>query len=247
MPDASGRVPLPDRTPCLYFRFPVAFVVGMSTVLMLANVGLVGSLVVTGGRPFAWRLAVGVACVAALWSRRVSSTEYDVVVARAQLNWRLVRRGWRFPIANIVKVRPSATRSGSGLMAVAAVVALAGCGTTAAHTARARLSGPSQPRTPSPVAELARGAQGSRASIPWAEVGPGWILAEWTATPPGPPGAAPSSSPVDVFLVDPVGGATWWPRCRPTRLACRPGLETGTGHCSTEAGSALRGRWPCRS
>ena len=124
------------------------------------------------------------------------------------------------------------------LIAVAVSGALAGCAPAATHTNRSHPGGGSD--SPTPVAEMARGAQGSRASIPWGKVGAGWILAEWTATSPssagGPPGAAPSSSPVDLFLVDPVGGRYLVATLPPSS----PGLQawSGDGHRALLYGSA---------
>jgi len=44
--------------------------------------------------------------------------------------------------------------------------------------------------------------------VPWSEVGPGWILAEWSSTTAVPPGStpAPAPSPTTLYLVDPAGG-----------------------------------------
>jgi TolB protein len=46
---------------------------------------------------------------------------------------------------------------------------------------------------------LAAGQQGSRQQVPWAQVGPGWILAEWSPTWNGSAGTS-------LFLIDPAGG-----------------------------------------
>ena len=53
---------------------------------------------------------------------------------------------------------------------------------------------------------LAAGRQGSAASIPWSEVGPGWLLAEWLPTAPKASGAANPTSRATLFLIDPLGG-----------------------------------------
>jgi TolB protein len=46
---------------------------------------------------------------------------------------------------------------------------------------------------------LAAGQQGSRQQIPWAQVGPGWILAEWSS-------AWNGAAAISLFLIDPAGG-----------------------------------------
>ena len=109
VPDASDHVLTPDGTPYLYFRFPVEFFIGMSTIFLLGGVGLLGSLAARGGPPVAWLIGVGMASVAAVWLWRFCSAEYELVVAHAQLTWRSVCRSGSCPIASVVKVRPSET------------------------------------------------------------------------------------------------------------------------------------------
>src|SRR5215469_3023108 len=93
-----------------------------------------------------------------------------------------------------------------GIAAVAAVAALAGCGSSGAGSARSGPPAPAVARQATPPASaatvvqaLAAGQQGTYKQVPWAQVGPGWILAEWTPTliPP---------APISLFLIDPAGG-----------------------------------------
>lgn len=137
-----------------------------------------------------------------------------------------------------VRLRAEGTRGTAtpALIAVAVIGALAGCGPAVTHTDRSRPGGRSHSRAPIAVSELARGAQGSRASIPWGQVGPGWILAEWTAAPAGPAGAAPSSSPIELFLADPMGGRYLVATLPPNS----PGLRawSGDGHRALLYGGA---------
>jgi TolB protein len=91
-----------------------------------------------------------------------------------------------------------------GIAAAAVAAALAGCGSRGTG----ETAGPSAPavaRSVSPQASadtavqaLPAGQQGSRQQVPWAQVGPGWILAEWSPTLNG--------SATSLFLIDPAGG-----------------------------------------
>jgi hypothetical protein len=91
-----------------------------------------------------------------------------------------------------------------GIAFMAATVAA--CGSVGAnHTAtQASTAAPSRSQSPQAAAAttmqpLPAGQQGSQQQVPWAQVGPGWILAEWSATPGG-------SGTICLFLVDPAGG-----------------------------------------
>lgn len=90
------------------------------------------------------------------------------------------------------------------LLAAAAVIAIA----TAAVVVKVSLDGhhKAQPASPKPTHSsqslLPRGAQGTRADIPWDQVGPGWTLADWSPNPQDTADKVPST----VFLVNPVGG-----------------------------------------
>jgi hypothetical protein len=92
-----------------------------------------------------------------------------------------------------------------GVVGAAAVVAVAGSGSAiaaAAHTGGAA----------GPAAELGAGQVGSRASVPWSRIGPGWALAEYS-TGSGGDGFAVKPGADTLYLVDPAGGryavATW--------------------------------------
>ncbi len=88
-------------------------------------------------------------------------------------------------------------------LAVAALVA--GCGSSGTGQTGAGPSAPAVARSTSPWASaatlaqtLAAGQQGTRQQVPWVQVGPGWILAEWSPTLTG--------SATSLFLIDPAGG-----------------------------------------
>lgn len=91
-----------------------------------------------------------------------------------------------------------------GIAAAAVAAASAGCGSRGTG----QTAGPPAPavaRSASPqasattaVQDLAAGQQGTHQQVPWAHVGPGWILAEWSPTLTG--------SATSLFLVDPAGG-----------------------------------------
>ncbi|OBK52830.1 hypothetical protein [Mycobacterium sp. 1081908.1] len=89
-------------------------------------------------------------------------------------------------------------------------VALAACSSPTNNASPQRQ--PSQ-STASAVQPAARGVEAPAASIPWRQVGPGWLLATWTPAvshmpgvplAPGEPERATSST--KLYLVDPVGG-----------------------------------------
>jgi hypothetical protein len=86
--------------------------------------------------------------------------------------------------------------------ALAASLALAGCGSrpaaspgTAASAAvtQAHAGAGAQP-------PLGAGKTGTLAQVPWAKIGPGWALAEYTT------GSSQVAGPVTLYLVDPEGG-----------------------------------------
>jgi hypothetical protein len=91
---------------------------------------------------------------------------------------------------------------GSALVAAA----VAACGPAGADHLGANTSAPASSRSASPTATattaaqaLADGQQGSLEQVPWAQVGPGWILAEWSPSLSG-------SEATSLFLLDPAGG-----------------------------------------
>jgi hypothetical protein len=83
---------------------------------------------------------------------------------------------------------------------------LAACGSAGVDNVSAGHSAPALSRPTSPTATAATaaqplpaGQQGSLQRVPWTQVGPGWILAEWQPT-------VTQSAQTSLFLVDPAGG-----------------------------------------
>lgn len=110
-----------------------------------------------------------------------------------------IRAQWR---------RSAAWRSRLGVVAVAAVLA-AGCssitGSTAAHGPADRPAAEAQP--------AAHGVEAKIETIPWSQVGPGWMLALWSPAISHRPGEKrdpnePHAEQVSItlYLVDPAGG-----------------------------------------
>lgn len=136
---------------------------------------------------------------------RVTDPDPGSAPARAG---RAARRehGWQRP-----------TRGGTIVVAVAATVATAigGCGSspaaagpagTAAQVAGTSPATARSASASSTLPPLPAGQQGSRQDVPWAQVGPGWFLAEWSRA-PDQAGTAPAKSAAPtLFLVDPSGG-----------------------------------------
>ena len=84
-------------------------------------------------------------------------------------------------------------------------------GSTAAHTAPEKSAPPASTAAASPAA--AHGAEAPIGSIPWSEVGAGWMLATWSPVPGTRPGEdRPPNEPsrdtasTTLYLVDPAGG-----------------------------------------
>ena len=95
-----------------------------------------------------------------------------------------------------------------------AAVLVAGCssstGSDAAHGVSGSAATPSATTAAQPAAH---GVEAAIATIPWSQVGPGWMLATWSPVPGGRPGAPlPPGSPTHetatttLYLVDPAGG-----------------------------------------
>jgi TolB protein len=116
-----------------------------------------------------------------------------VITATGIGTWRARRRE-----ANTVKIKVQCMRSGTTVLA--AVVALAAaaasaCGVEPGSGARAGLD----------TAGLGAGQVGTRAQVPWRSVGPGWALAEYSAS--TVPGVKPAvGGPTTLYLIDPRGG-----------------------------------------
>jgi hypothetical protein len=99
---------------------------------------------------------------------------------------------------------------------VAAAVALAatlvgGCSPSTNSDAAHRVSAAPPPTGAAQVA--AHGVEAAIASIPWSQVGPGWMLATWSPVPGGrpgeplPPGSpTPDKATTALYLVTPTGG-----------------------------------------
>lgn len=98
----------------------------------------------------------------------------------------------------------------------AAVGVVAGCSSstkpaaTPAPATGASTSAPatSAGATPAPAA----GSDRTLADVPWSKIGPGWMLAQWSAVTPHPPGVLPApgeptseNASTTLYLVDPTG------------------------------------------
>ncbi|HEV2374453.1 MAG TPA: hypothetical protein VGS19_20115 [Streptosporangiaceae bacterium] len=106
-----------------------------------------------------------------------------------------------------------AVPGGVGAVVLAAfATAVAGCGSVPA-SGRSADAGSTGTATGAHVtsasdtaAPLASGQVGSRQDIPWARVGQGWFLADWSRSKPHSPGQHAHPSLTTLFLVDPAGG-----------------------------------------
>lgn len=109
-------------------------------------------------------------------------------------------------------------------LAVAAVVLCGGCSLSTNSAATQQSSGPrptsiapaSPAAAPSPMPPakpaVAHGTERGIGDVPWAAVGPGWVLAVWNSNTPHRPGEAPTPSEPDpdnatavLYLVGPAG------------------------------------------
>jgi hypothetical protein len=96
-----------------------------------------------------------------------------------------------------------------GALAIASVATMVACSGAPNDTAT-----PTTPTTASASASTgfpALGIELPPAEIPWDRVGPGWMIATWSAAPslhPGqtPPEGQPLVAPLSVYLLDPAGG-----------------------------------------
>ena len=95
-----------------------------------------------------------------------------------------------------------------------AAVLVAGCSSSTGSDAAHGVSGSAATPSPTTAAQpAAHGVEAAIATIPWSRVGPGWMLATWSAVPGGKPGAPlPPGSPnretatTTLYLVDSAGG-----------------------------------------
>lgn len=93
----------------------------------------------------------------------------------------------------------------SGLVAVAAIT-LAACSSTG--TTAVQPTTPAGPAQTTAQHALAHGAEAPINAVPWSEVGPGWMLAMWSAAAPTKGGAEPAGEPqpATLYLLNPDGG-----------------------------------------
>ena len=81
-----------------------------------------------------------------------------------------------------------------GLAALATVM-LAGCssssGSTTAHSTSAAPAPPTSTTAAPAAPAVAHGVKAAIGDVPWAKVGPGWMLAMWSPVTPHMPGAQP--------------------------------------------------------
>ena len=101
------------------------------------------------------------------------------------------------------------------VIAALAAVMVAGCssstGSTAAHDATG--SPATSTSTSATAAPAAHGVEAPIETVPWSQVGPGWILATWSPVSGGSPGEPPApgeplrgTATTTLYLVDPAGG-----------------------------------------
>ncbi len=115
----------------------------------------------------------------------------------------------------------AACSAASRVTAVLAVLAAGLAGTAGCSAA----AGPAAPAAPALQAGwqtsaggLAAGRTGSRAQVPWKDVGPGWALADYWATSGGTGLKPVKQGPATLYLVDPLGGRyviDRWPATNP--------------------------------
>jgi TolB protein len=102
-------------------------------------------------------------------------------------------------------------RNRTAAVALAAVL-VGGCSASAHHDNA--VSGRPVTSTPTPVTQAAaRGVEAAISTIPWTQVGPGWLLATWSQVPGRRPGGdlspgepTPATATTMLYLVDPAGG-----------------------------------------
>lgn len=99
------------------------------------------------------------------------------------------------------------------VVAAVAVVTLAGCSSTTSPTAGSASSSASASASATTVAAAARGTEAPIDTVPWSQVGAGWMLATWSEVPGGYGGEEPKpgepsyqTATTTLYLVDPQGG-----------------------------------------
>src|SRR3981189_1462344 len=107
-------------------------------------------------------------------------------------------------------------KSTTTVLAALTALMLAGCssptGSTAAHGTSAS---PGSPTSTTAALPAAHGVEAAIGSVPWSQVGPGWMLATWSPAVGHPPGEQPAPPPparsrdtatTTLYLVAPAGG-----------------------------------------
>jgi hypothetical protein len=103
-------------------------------------------------------------------------------------------------------------RNRAAAVALAALL-LAGCSSSrSTDTARSASSSPAASPSTTVASAAARGVEAAISTVPWTQVGPGWMLATWSPAPgrgsDEPPPGQPTAESVNttLYLVDPAGG-----------------------------------------
>ena len=103
-------------------------------------------------------------------------------------------------------------RNRAATVALAALL-LAGCSSSrSADIARGISSSPAASPSTAVASPAARGVEAAISTVPWTQVGPGWMLATWSPVPGRgsgePPPGQPTAESVNttLYLVDPAGG-----------------------------------------
>jgi hypothetical protein len=103
-------------------------------------------------------------------------------------------------------------RNRAAAVALAALL-VAGCSSSKnSDPARGVSSSPATPPSATVAPAAARGVEAAIGTIPWTQVGPGWLLATWSPVagrrsgPPPPGQPTPETATTTLYLVDPAGG-----------------------------------------
>src|SRR5882757_4627076 len=101
------------------------------------------------------------------------------------------------------------------VIAALAAVMVAGCSSSTDSTAVHGGSGSpaSSTSTSTSTTPAAHGVEAALETVPWTQVGPGWMLATWSPVSGGSPGEPPApgepsrdTATTTLYLVDPAGG-----------------------------------------
>jgi hypothetical protein len=86
-------------------------------------------------------------------------------------------------------------------------VLLAGCSSGSTAGQATKEAGATASTAPAAAARLVGpGEEAAADTVPWSEVGPGWLLATWTPAPPKDGFEALATAPTNLYLVNPAGG-----------------------------------------